>query len=438
MTHKDWRGSPGTALLLLSLLLCGILAAAPASAATQYLGDGPSFTASVSGINEFVPGEETTISILVKNTGLNALKQVSAGTIEPEDVQSTAKTVTIGLASAGDAVLIRTDPQMVGDIRGGNSVTVRFIAKISANATTGEYQLPLTLSYRYPRVIVQERADVFEFTYNEAEDTLPVTIRIQPRVKAEVMEAVPEQLTAGSEGYLNLKIRNAGPENGTLASVKLLRNGQSPVFPVVSTMFIGDFPSGDTVACRYRVSVSQDATDQTYPVDLVVSYTNREGTVVTSSRTTVGVSVDARPGFSVTSPVPEVSGGPGRTIEVQYRNDGNVTVYAAQARITLHDPVTSSDNTAYLGDIAPGESATAWYDIAADEAAESRVYVFDSTIRYRDALGTSLESDTIPVQITVVPAPSAPAGLLVPAGALIAVTVAGILFLVYRRKKENR
>ena len=45
--------------------------------------------------------------------------------------------------------LIKTDPQMVGDIRGGNTVTVQFKAKISANATAGEYQLPLTLQYRY-------------------------------------------------------------------------------------------------------------------------------------------------------------------------------------------------------------------------------------------------------------------------------------------------
>ena len=78
-----------------------------------------------------------------------------------------------------------------------------------------------------------------------------------------------------------------------MASVKLLRNGQSPIIPVDSTVFIGDFPSGDTIACRYKVSVSKDATNQTYPVDLVVSYTNREGTIVTSSKTTVGVPVNA-------------------------------------------------------------------------------------------------------------------------------------------------
>lgn len=439
MTRTSCLGSAGTAMIIFTLLMCSILTAAPASAATRYLGDGPSFTATLSGNNEFIPGEDTTIHILVKNIGLNSMKQVGVGTIEPEDQQNTAKTVSIGLASAGDAVIIKTDPQMVGDIRGGNTVTVQFKAKISANATAGEYQLPLSLQYRYPRVIVQEAADVFEFTYNEAEDTLPVTIRIQPRVKAEVIEAVPEELTVGSEGYLNLKIKNAGLENGTMASVKLVRNGQSPIIPVDSTLFIGDFPSGSIVMGKYKVSVSKDSTNQTYPVDLTVSYTNREGTIVTSSKTTVGVPVNAKPAFSVISPVLEVPSGAGSTVEVQYRNDGNVTVYAAQARLSLHAPITLGDNTAYLGDIAPGDSATAQYEVVTDEAAEPMMYSFDSTLRYRDALGTSLESDTIPVQIEVVPQASGIfGGLTVLVLGVIAAVFVLIAFLVHRRKKETR
>jgi hypothetical protein len=438
MTRTNCPGSAGTVMVFLTLLVCSALIAVPASAVTQHIGNGPSFTATVNGVNEFVPGEETTVSILVKNTALSTFKQVMMGTIQPEDQQDVAKTTTIGLGSAGDAVLIRTDPQMVGDIPGGESVTVQFRIKISANATAGEYQLPLTLRYRYLRVIVQERADVFEYDYNEAEDTLPLTLRIQPQVKAEVIEAVPEQLTVGSDGYLNLKIKNTGPENGTLASVKLLRNGQSPIIPVDSTLFIGDFPSGETIACRYKVSVSKDATNQTYPVDLVVSYRNREGSVVTSAKTTTGVFVDDKPAFTILSSVPEVPQGAKSTIEVRYRNNGNVTVHDAQARLSPHDPITATDNSAFLGDIAPGESVTARYDVVADETAEQKVHSLDSHIRYRDALGTSQESDSLPVQIRVVPAASALAGLLVPAGCIIAVIVIGIAYLVYRRKQATR
>ena len=437
MTRTTCPGFCGNAMVVLTLLICSILTVTPASALTQHLGSGPAFTATINGVNEFVPGEDTTISILIKNTGLNSMKQVMMGTIQPEDQQNTAKTTTIGLGSAGDAVLIKTNPQSVGDIPGGNTVTLQFKAKISQNATDGEYQLPLTIKYKYLKVIVQERADMFEFAYNEAEDTLPVTIRIQPQVKVEVIDAVPEQLISGSEGYLNLTIKNAGMENGTMASVKLIRNGQSPIIPTSSNVFIGNYPSGGIVTCRYKVSIAKDATNQTYPVDLAVSYTNREGTVMTSSKTTIGVPVNVKPAFVIVSSVPEVPRGTDQIIEVQYRNEGDITVHAAQARITQHSPITISDNNAYLGDIAPGSSATARFEVQADNAAELAVYSFDSTVRFRDASDTSLESDTIPVQLKVVPAAGGISALTI-AGCILAVIFVCIGFFVYRQKNKSR
>lgn len=435
MTRSSCPGCSGTAMVILTLLTCGVLIAAPASAVTQHLGSGPSFTAMVIGDNEFVPGGDTTISILVKNTGLNSMKQVMMGTIQPEDQQNTAKMTTIGLASAGDTVMVKTDPQMVGDIPGGATVTVRFRIKISANATAEEYELPLTLRYRYPRVIVQERADVFEYVYNDAETTIPVIIRMHPRVKAEIIEVVPEQLIVGSDGYLNLKIKNTGPENGTLVSVKLVRNGHSPIIPVDSTVFVGDFPRGETIACRYRVSVSNDATSQMYPVDLTVSYTNREGAMVTSSKATVGVPVDESPAFTVVSPVPEVPRGAESTIGVLYRNNGKVTVYDAQARITPHDPVTASDSNAFLGDIAPGETATATFVLLADQDAETGEQTFDSTIRYRDATGISISSDPIPVQLKIVPSAGGISPLII--AGIIGVIIIGAAFTVYRQRNNK-
>lgn len=435
MTRSSRSGFTGTAIVILALLIGSIFILAPVSAVTQHLGEGPSFTATVSGVNEFEPGEDTTITILVKNTGLNSFKQVMMGTIQPEDQQNTAKTATIGLAPAGGNVTVKTDPQMVGDIPGGTTLPVQFRIKISADATAEEYHLPLTIRYRYLKVIVQERADMFEYTYNEAEDTLPVTIRMQPRVKAEVIEVVPEELTVGSDGYLNLKIRNTGPENGTLASVKLLRNGQSPIIPVDSTVFIGDLGSGETVTCRYRVSVSNDATGQTYPVDLAVSYTNREGAVVTSAKTTIGVPVNEQPAFTVVSPVPKIPSGTESTIDVIYRNNGKVTVYDASVRITPHDPVSASDNNAFLGDIAPGGTATATFVLAADQDSGAGEQTFDSTIRYRDATGISIASDPVPVPLDIVPSSGGISPLVI--AGIIAILVIGAALYVYRQNKSR-
>jgi hypothetical protein len=438
MTHT---GSSGTARVVITLLACIALMVIPVFAATKYTGAAPSFSAEVTGVNEFSPGQDATISIMVKNSGILPMKQLNVGTIDAEDTPNTAKFVTIGLSSGNDDLIIKTDPQMVGDIQGnGNSVIVKYNVKISSNATTGEYQLPLSITYQYPDVLMQESSDTFHFTYSKAQETIPITIRIKPQVRIDVIEAVPEPLSAGTEGYLNLKIRNSGPENGEKASVKLLRNGQSPIIPTDSTFFIGNLSSGGIIECRYKVSISKDATNQTYPVDVVVTYTNREGEVVTTSPETVGIPINRKTSFTLLSPVPEIPRGSSRTIEIRYRNDGIVTAKNAQARITPHNPVTISDNSAYLGDIAPGQIAVARYEIAADGAAEPMEYTFDSTIRFRDATGSSQESDVIPIKIMITPAASGnafPGGLPALAGCIIA-GIIGIAFLMYRKRQQNQ
>ncbi|MGA2120733.1 MAG: S-layer protein [Methanoregula sp.] len=441
MTSTSFSGYTGAVLAMIFLCVCSAAIVAPVSAATKYLGGSPSFSASVIGVNEFVPGEDATISVLVKNSGVDTMKQLDLGTIDAEDLPTTAKFVTIGLMSGSDAIVIKTDPQMVGTIpSSGAGVTVTFNAKISTNATTGEYQLPLAIGYEYPRVIRQEKADVFEYTYTAANDTLPLTIHIKPVVKIAVLEAVPDPMSVGTEGYLHLKVQNIGPEDGTKATVKIVRSGSSAIIPTDSTVYIGDFPSGGVVECKFKISASTEATNQTYPVDVLVSYTNREGAIVTSDTETIGIPVSAKTSFTIISPEPAIAAGSESTIAVQYRNNGNSTVYDAQSRINPHGLVTIDDNIAYLGDLKPGESETAQYTVQVDGTAEPGEYSYDSKIRFRDALGNSQESDTITVNLQILPAKTGtvaglPLGTVV-AAIILVVIAAGIVLLAYQRRKK--
>jgi hypothetical protein len=133
--------------------------------------------------------------------------------------------------------------------------------------------------------------------------------------------------------------------------------------------------------------------------------------------------------------VPEVPGGSESTIDVIYRNTGKVTVYDASARITPHDPVTASDNNAFLGDIAPGETATATFVLAAHKDAAAGEQTFDSTIRFRDATGISISSDPVPVKLNIVPSAGGISPLLI--FGILAVIIAGAAFIVYRQKNSK-
>jgi len=409
----------------------------PVMGVTTYLSDGPQMSAAITGTNEFSPGQDAAISIIVQNRGLTIDKFVMQGTIDREDIPTTAKMVTVGLLQGNAPIIVKSDPQNVGDLPSQKTATVRIATKITSDATEGEYTLPLTIRYLYLAASSQEAADVLQSDYQWRNETIPLTIKIRPSVKIEVLEAIPENISVGSGGYLSLKIKNAGFDDGKKATVRLIRNGNSPVIPTDSNIYIGDFPRNGTVTCRYKVSISSDAENQTYPVDVAVTYENNDGDMITSASDTIGVWVMEKLTFTVISDPVSVTPGSENVIAVQYRNTGTRTAYHAQARLSVVDPFTSSDNNAYLGDLKPGDTAVAQFRIVTDSAATAQNHALDTEIRYRDALDNSQISDTFKVDIRVSPS-SQPAGIVafVPVFLLAALVIgAGYYLLVMRKKK---
>ncbi len=219
--------------------------------------------------------------------------------------------------------------------------------------------------------------------------------------------------------------------------MKILRNGNSPIVPTDSSVYIGDFPSGSIVECRYKVSISGDAERQTYPVDVVVVYKNKEGDFVTSRSDTIGIPVGGKVDFEVISPAAEMNPGNKKVITVEYKNTGETTIYSAQGRISAVDPFTSNDDIAYLGDLKPGESAVASYEVSVDRSATIKEYGLDSEIRYRDALDNTYISDTMKVKVNVNSVAGMTAVLSNPVYlSIIIAGIIGIVYLIYHYRKK--
>ena len=423
---------------ILVLFIVSLVCAAPGIAVTTYRDGGPELSAAVSGTNEFVPGQDVAITVVVQNSGLNNVKDVLDGTIDRDDNPTTAKMVMVGLTPGDAPVIIKSDPQDLGDLASQGKATVRISAKITPDATIGEYQLPLSVRYIYLASSEQPAADILQSDYRQANVTIPITIRIKPQVTIDVIDAVPENLSVGTSGYLNLKIKNHGTDDGKKATVTLVRNDNSPVTPVDSSVYIGNFPHNQTISCRYKIMVSSDAGRQSYPVDVFATYVNRYGDTVTSAMETVGVPVGGKITFTVISDEVMVVPGSENFIAVKYQNTGDNTAYAAQSRLSAADPFTSSDNTAYLGDIRPGDQVTARYQLSADANAGPGNYSLDTEIRFSDTQDNNQISDTfrVPVLVTAPPASSGVQKVL-PAVVVIAPIAigAGYYLLVMRKKK---
>jgi hypothetical protein len=412
--------------ILLILCLCLI---APAMAGTKYMAGSPQMSAYIAGTNEFSPGQEAKITIVVENTGTNEFKFVQSGIVDREDLPNTAKFVIAGLDAGTAPLVVKSDPQMLGDIKAGSSANAIFTTKINSDAASGSYMLIVPINYTYLYSAEQYGLDTIQYSYKTTNETVEIPIKIKPVLSIDVLSAVPEHLNVGTEGYIDMKIKNTGSENGTKAIVKIVRNGNSPIVPTDSSVYIGDFASGSTTDARYKVSVAADAERQTYPVDVVVVYQNKEGDFISSRSDTVGIPVGGKVDFTVISPPAEMNPGNKKVINVEYKNTGETTVYSAQSRISSVDPFTSNDDVAYLGDIKPGSSAIASYEVSVDRTATMKEYGLDSEIRYRDALDNTYLSDTMKVKINVVQTTGLAAILSNPV--YIAIIIAGIIGIVY-------
>jgi hypothetical protein len=403
-------------------------------AGSKYLSGGPDITAAIAGTNEFSPGQDAVFLVNIENRGLIDIKFVQSGIVERDDLPNTAKLVRATLLSGLAPITIKSDPQLVGDIAGGKSVQVPFIAKIDENAAAGEYLLPLVLQYTYLRNAEQYGQDSITYTYKEVNETISLPVRIKPEAYVSVVSYTAEHLNAGNEGYLVMQVKNIGHVNASSAVLKIARNGNSPVIPTDSSIYIGDFPINGTVDTRFKVSISREAADQSYPLDVFLVYEDESGVQTTSKLTTIGVPVKGKISFVVTTNPEPVLSGKKQVIEVTYQNTGSGTAYNSQARISAVDPFTSNDDTAFLGDLTPGETALARYEVSVDESATVKEYGLDSEIRYRDSLGNSQISDTMKVRV-IVEEPSPVMTILLIVIVIGAVAAAGYYFFVMKKKK---
>jgi hypothetical protein len=427
---------PGEKLSCIILILCAFLIF-PAMADTKYMAGSPQLSAYISGTNEFSPGDDVQLTVVIENTGVNEFKFVQSAIVARDDLPNTAKFLTVALNPGDAPLVIKSDPQMVGDVKGSGSVSAVFTTKINADAPAGSYNLPLTLNYTYLYQAEQYGFDTIQYTYKQVDEDIGIPIKIKSDISIDVLSATPEHLNVGTEGFLNMKIKNTGSEDGTKAIVKILRNGNSPIVPTDSSVYVGDFPSGSTVECRYKVSISDNAERQTYPVDVVVFYKNKDGDFVTSRSDTVGIPVGGKADFEVVSPPAEMNPGSKKVINIEYKNTGETTIYSAQGRISAVDPFTSNDDIAYLGDLRPGESIAASYEVSVDRSATIKEYGLDSEIRYRDALDNTYISDTMKVKINV----KSPAGIasVLSNPIYISIIIAGIIgvvSLIYHFRKK--
>jgi len=433
---SGFSGRRISALRFLCLLaIVAAMLVTPALAGTKYMAGSPELNAHIVGTNEFSPGNDVDLQVVIENTGLNQFKIVQSAIVERTDLPNTAKQLTVTLGAADAPIIVKADPQTVGDLPASSSATATFHIKVRENAPAGTYQVPVVLNYTYLYQQEQYGTDTLEYRYKTVNESVSIPITVKSEVQIAVPDVETENLNVGNEGYVVVKVQNIGYEAGKNAAVRIQQNDQSPITPSEGSVYIGDFPKGATVDCRFRVMVSSDAQQKTYPLDIYVNYKNSEGDVVNSRVETIGVPVGKKVDFNVTPIKASLAAGAKSVITVRYQNTGGATAYNAQARISAVDPFTSNDDTAFLGTMAPGDIREASFDVSVDAGATAKEYGLDSEVIYRDSLNNQFTSDPMKVNVQVVPAKSIADLFSLPVIiAIILVVLAAAGYLIYSKR----
>ena len=115
----------------------------------------------------------------------------------------------------------------------------------------------------------------------------------------------------------------------------------------------------------------------------------------------VTITVKTRATFEIEDVTAHTMPGDQTVLYITYKNVGDETAGDAVARISVVDPFSTTDDQAYLGTLAPGDSYQAQYRIKVDGDALPKTYGINTEIKYRDERGDTRISDVMKAPVKV-------------------------------------
>lgn len=321
--------------------------------------------------------------------------------IPPTMVSSESATST-SLSSAKAAYYI-------GDLKPGETATATFYLKLNVK-DGGMYPLQIKAVY------------VDEFGEQKESDstTFGINVSDAPKITVKNIE---------SRVYVNAKgeVRVTFVSDSNLEDASVRISAESPLSVLSSEYYIGNVRAGEEYEVVFKLKASSEAEPVTYPAKLTVIFKSLDE-YVELDPVRIGVKVNPKMEFEVQGQ-PSIAAGEEKILTFRVKNMGDFEVKDATARITIVDPFSSSDDSAFIGDLKPGETANATFKISVDSDATPKLYALNLEVKYKDPEGEWAYSEPAKAIINVTPA-RPPYGLYAIVGIIL---VAAIIYYLRRR-----
>ncbi|MFW6385293.1 MAG: COG1361 S-layer family protein, partial [Halodesulfurarchaeum sp.] len=325
----------------------------------------------------------------------------------------------VRLGDTGTNVEPLSSQYAVGTMAGGDSRNVSFPIDVTDRAEPTPRQFSFTVSY------TDRSGD------ERVSDALKKTVEIEPDRDQFSLQDVEHSLRVGEEGNLSMNVTNDG-EPVTDAVIRLSEPGMN-VHPLANEYALGTMGSGTSTAVDFPIEISEDAKATPRQFQFTIAYDDEDGEERVSDPLNVQADIEPeRDRFEVTPLEATVEAGDSTTITVDVTNNGNTTVNDVNAKIFTNDPLSSSDDEAYVEELAPGESDEIAFSLSAEGSAIEKQYPLSMDFQY-DSNGDSKLSKSYQVPVSVVePESTGPPTWLI--GAIIAAILVVIAAVIYRRR----
>lgn len=357
-------------------------------------------------------GETGRLTVGLENVGTEAARAARVSLVSPS---TNARIAAVGDGAGATTVTGERDAVAsvyVGAWRPGEERTATYAVSVDEDVDSESLTLQATVEY--------------EDTDGVTRTSQPVTFGIRPVPEQSfALEDVETELRVGRTGTLSGTIVNTG-ETAVGNAVVVLSTESSELVPQPARVAVSNLEPGERAPFSFEVRVSDAAAATTHQAELTVQYRSQRGQLRRSDPLEQPIDVaPARDRFAFTPVDATFEVDSDNRFAVRITNRESVTLREVRVRINATAPFTSESSTAYVDELAPGESALLVFEVTVSEDAVPTTTAVEATVTAREPDDDRIRDGPYLVAATVTE-PSGPGNTaLLGVGVLVVVVILG-------------
>jgi hypothetical protein len=353
--------------------------------------------------------------------------------------------ITAVLKEGNAPIIVKADKVLVGNLSSGAATQpLSFTIEVNEDADPGIYQMMLEMTYKELSNPRSGTETELEWTNKSVNKEL--NIEIKEESKAVEITGDLDAAIVGSVDFIPGKtttvpisiqnnntvtqkdpavIKEVSDYYGSAVSLTAtLKQGDAPITIKTEKVLLGTVPIGVAIPpVPFTVTVKENAKPGLYQMVLELTYKELsqteigirglEGAGVSSDvislewvdKTVNNIMVieikDEPVEFEFESVEATLHPGVQKEISLTFKNKGSQAASYCEAKISVFDPLSPTDDTAFLGDMNAGETAVGVFGLKVKVDAIPKDYALEAQIKYTDQAGEEQVSKVLIVPIRV-------------------------------------